>query len=72
MQADSQTVLAESTLESQYWSVDLSNFPESTVATVRLQVLGKGRRGSLELLTTSLKRLQLSTIVWVFRSMSAR
>lgn len=58
--------------EPQYWQVDLSKFPDLTVHTVRLGILGKGRRGSLELLNTSLNKFNLSTMVWVYRIMNVR
>lgn len=54
------------------WSVDLSRFPELSMATVRFTLQGRGRRGSLQLLNTSLKRYELSNMNWVYRTMSAR
>ena len=60
------------TEEPQYWQIDLSKFPELTVHTVRLQILGKGRRGSIELLNTSLQKFNLSSMVWVYRIMNVR
>ena len=56
----------------QYWQVDLSKFPTLTVNTVRLQTLGKGRRGCVELLNTSLQKFNLSSMVWVYRIMNVR
>jgi hypothetical protein len=56
----------------QYWQLDLSKFPNLTVTTVRLRTLGKGRRGSLELLNISLKKFNLSSMVWVYRIMNVR
>lgn len=56
----------------QYWQLDLSKFPNLTVTTVRLRTLGKGRRGSLELLNISLKKFDLSSMVWVYRIMNVR
>ena len=58
--------------DKQYWSIDLSKFPELTITTVRMQLLGKGRRCSIELLNTSLKRYTLSTMLWVYRIMNVR
>lgn len=54
------------------WSIDLSRFPELSMATVRFTLQGRGRRGSLQLLNTSLKRYELSNMNWVYRTMSAR
>lgn len=66
------TLEDELTEEPQYWQIDLSKFPELTVHTVRLQILGKGRRGSIELLNTSLQKFNLSSMVWVYRIMNVR
>lgn len=66
------TTLADSIDEAEYWALDISKFPELDVATVRFTLQGRGRRGSLQLLNTSLKRYQLSDINWVYRNMSAR
>lgn len=66
------TTLADDITEADHWAIDLSKFPELTVATVRFTLQGRGRRGSLQLLNTSLKKYQLSDINWVYRTMSAR
>lgn len=66
------TTLSSAELESDHWALDLSQFPELDVATVRFNLQGRGRRGSLQLLNTSLKKYQLSDINWVYRIMSAR
>ena len=66
------TILADETTEFNYWSVDLSEFPELSVTTVRFNLQGRGRRGQLQLLNTSLERYELSNLNWVYRSMSAR
>lgn len=68
----STTILANETTEFNHWSVDLSKFPELSVTTVRFTLQGRGRRGQLQLLNTSLERYELSNINWVYRSMSAR
>lgn len=65
------TVLAESD-SSDHWELDLSRFPDLNMATVRFNLQGRGRRGSLQLLNTSLKRYELSDINWVYRTMSGR
>lgn len=64
------TVPGSSALD--YWVLDSSKFPDLNVATVRLQLQGRGRRGALQLLNTSLQRYELSDINWVYRNMSAR
>lgn len=66
------SVLADNTENLDYWDIDLSRFPDLNVATVRFNLMGRGRRGSLQLLNTSLKRYQLSDLNWVYRVMSAR
>lgn len=66
------TTLAEDITEQDHWSLDISKFPKLDVATIRFNLQGRGRRGSLQLLNTSLKRYELSTINWVYRVMSAR
>jgi hypothetical protein len=60
------------TTEDDGWSIDLSKFPELSMTTVRFTLQGRGRRGSLQLLNTSLKRYELSNMNWVYRTMSAR
>lgn len=68
-----ETVLEdELTDKPKYWQIDLSKFPELTVHTVRLTTLGKGRRGAVELLNTSLQKFNLSSMVWVYRIMNVR
>ena len=66
------SILANSVVESDHWALDLSKFPDLTMCTVRFELKGKGRRGSLQLLNTSLKRYELADINWVYRTMSAR
>ena len=66
------TSLADNITESDHWSLDLSKFPALSVATVRFQLQGRGRRGSLQLLNTSLQRYELADMHWVYRVMSAR
>lgn len=67
-----ETDLASDVSEEDQWALDLSKFPELANITVRFQLQGRGRRGSLQLLNTSLQRYQLSTLNWVYRTMSAR
>lgn len=55
-----------------YWYIDYSSFPISTGVNVRLELLGRGRRASLQLLNTSLHRYELAELVWVYRMMNAR
>ena len=69
---DGMTALASDSLESDHWALDLSKFPELDVATVRFNLQGRGRRGAVQILNTSLKRYQLSDINWVYRIMNAR
>lgn len=66
------TTLANNTTEADFWALDLSKFPDLNVTTVRFQLQGRGRRGALQLLNTSLQRYELSDINWVYRNMSAR
>ena len=66
------TTLANDTTEADFWALDLSKFPDLNVTTVRFQLQGRGRRGALQLLNTSLQRYELSNINWVYRNMSAR
>ena len=66
------TDLGNEEQEPDHWALDLSKFPDLDVATVRFNLQGRGRRGSIQLLNTSLKRYQLSDINWVYRIMSAR
>lgn len=54
------------------WKIDLSAFPELNTTTVRLTLLGKGRRGALQLLNTSLKKFEIANWVWVYRVMNVR
>jgi len=57
---------------SESWTIDNSKFPTLTPVNVRIELLGRGRRASLQLLNTSLKRYELADVVWVYRTMSAR
>lgn len=66
------TVLADDEADTDCWVLDSSKFPDLNVTTVRLQLQGRGRRGALQLLNTSLQRYELSDINWVYRNMSAR
>lgn len=66
------TTLANDETEDDYWAVDIAKFPDLNVATIRLQLQGRGRRGSVQLLNTSLQRYELSDLNWVYRTMSAR
>ena len=66
------TALADTTLDEEYFRVDLSKFPDLNVITVRLGLQGRGRRGSIQLLNTSLEKYELSDMVWVYRIMNAR
>lgn len=66
------TALADTTLDEEYFRVDLSKFPDLNVITVRLGLQGRGRRGSIQLLNTSLEKYELSDMVWVYRVMNAR
>lgn len=66
------TTLANEVDERDYWRLDLARFPDLANITVRFQLQGRGRRGSLQLLNTSLQRYQLSDLNWVYRNMSAR
>lgn len=67
-----ETILADNVIEEDYWALDLSKFPDLAVNTVRFQLQGRGRRGSLQLLNTSLQRYDLSDVTWVYRMMNAR
>ena len=66
------TALAEDITQTDHWALDLSHFPDLNVTTVRFQLQGRGRRGALQLLNTSLQRYELSDLNWVYRTMSAR
>lgn len=66
------TTLADNIIQDEYWALDISKFPKLDNTTVRFTLQGRGRRGSLQLLNTSLKRYQLSNLNWVYRTMSAR
>lgn len=66
------STLAGEATDTDYWALDLSQFPELTMVTVRFNLQGRGRHASLKLLNTSLKRYELADINWVYRMMSAR
>lgn len=66
------TACSDQITNADYWALDLSKFPDLNVATVRFQLQGRGRRGSLQLLNTSLRRYELSDVTWVYRIMNAR
>lgn len=66
------TTLAEDVNQSDHFAVDLSKFDALDVATIRFTLQGRGRRGAIQLLSTSLKKYELSDMNWVYRTMSAR
>jgi hypothetical protein len=66
------TALADDINSTEYFSVDLSKFPTLDVATVRFNLQGRGHRGSIQLLSTSLSKYELSDMCWAYRIMSAR
>ena len=55
-----------------FWEIDLSAFPDLDMATVKLNLFGKGRRIAFQLLCTDLKNYELSSFVWVYRVMNVR
>lgn len=66
------TTLADNITESDHFAVDLSKFTALDVATIRFTLQGRGRRGAIQLLSTSLKRYELSDMNWAYRTMNAR
>lgn len=54
------------------WNLDLSSFPDLTLTTIRVSLKGKGRRISIKLLNTSLKKYNISNFTWIYRVMNAR
>ena len=66
------TTLAEDTTQADHFAVDLSKFPALDVATVRFNLQGRGHRGSIQLLSNSLNKYELSEMGWSYRIMSAR
>lgn len=54
------------------WQLDLSQFPNLESVTIRFELFGKGRHARYKLTSTSLKRYEISSIVWVTRTMNAR
>ena len=66
------TATADTVDQSNFWALDLSQFPELAMITVRFTLQGRGRHASLQLLNTSLKSYELSDLNWVYRVMNAR
>ena len=66
------TATADTVDQSNFWALDLSQFPELAMITVRFTLQGRGRHASLQLLNTSLKSYELSDLNWVYRIMNAR
>lgn len=54
------------------WSLDLSAFKDLSVITLRSELIGKGRRGRAEILTTAQKPHEINSISWVARPMNGR
>jgi len=54
------------------WQLDLSQFPNLESITVRFELFGKGRHARYKLTCADLKRYEISSIVWVTRTMNAR
>lgn len=57
---------------SHMWQLDLSAFPDLDTINMKIELKGKGRRGSIQLLNTSLQRYELSSWMWVYRLMNGR
>jgi hypothetical protein len=55
-----------------YWEVDLSAFPDLDTATIKLKLWGKGRRAAFQMLCTDLKNYEITSLVWVYRTMNVR
>lgn len=54
------------------WQLDLSQFPNLESVTVRFELFGKGKHARYKLTCADLKRYEISSIVWVTRTMNAR
>jgi len=54
------------------WQLDLSQFPNLESVTIRFELFGKGKHARYKLISTDLKRYEISSIVWVTRTMNAR
>lgn len=54
------------------WQLDLSQFPNLESVTIRFELFGKGRHARYKLISADLKRYEISSIVWVTRTMNAR
>lgn len=72
MQLPGTTILADNIIESDHFALDISRFTGLDVATIRFNLQGKGRRGCIQILSTTLKPYELSDINWAFRMMNAR
>lgn len=57
---------------SKLWQLDLSAFPDLDTINMKIQLIGKGRRGSIQLLSTSLKTYELANWLWAYRLMNVR
>ena len=66
------TALADNVTEADYFALDFAKFPDLNIATVRFELKGRGRRGAVQMLNTSLKPYELSDMTWVYRTMNAR
>ena len=66
------TALADNITEADYFALDFAKFPDLNIATVRFELKGRGRRGAVQMLNTSLKPYELSDMTWVYRTMNAR
>lgn len=54
------------------WQLDLSQFPNLESVTIRFELFGKGKHARYKLTCADLKRYEISSIVWVTRTMNAR
>lgn len=66
------TTLADEITKDDFWAIDLSKYPDLNVVTVRFELQGRGRRGAIRMLNTSLQRYELAGLNWVYRNMNAR
>lgn len=57
---------------SHLWQLDLSAFPDLDTINMKIELIGKGRRGAIQLLNTSLQQYELANWLWAYRLMNVR
>jgi hypothetical protein len=66
------TILAETQEDYNYWSLDISQFPDTSLWKIRIPFSGKGYCPQMVLVSHNLEPYELLHNIWVFRQLYSR